>query len=149
MLLPQALDTRKCVRQSLAFERIGGGFCACNREPLVTRLGPPRRAQDGGERDRKLSTGGDSIGRDLIGVGVRCVDDGLDGFLRKPCGQSVDAAEAANPGTNRLHPRTRSASGQRERRFKTMVSRKQMRKARGLRRTSEDENAHRDLFHDR
>ena len=129
-------------------ERFGGGFRARSRQPLIARLWPPRRAQQSSERYRKSLGGGDSIGRDLIGIGMRCVDDGLDGLLRKPSGQSVNPAEAADPGTNRLGPRIRRAPGQRERRLKPAVSRQQMRQARGLRRTSEDENAHRGVFHD-
>ena len=80
----------------------------------VSHLSPGSRlpgwAQDGGERNRKPSAGGHGIGRDLIGIGMRRVDDGLDGFLRQPCGQSVDTAEAADPGANRLCPRLRTCA---------------------------------------
>ena len=132
----------------LRSERIGRRFRACDRQPCVARLGLPGRPHDRGERDRKSPTGGHGIGRDLIGIGVRRIDDGCYGFLFQPRGQSVGTPEAANPGANRLRLWLRSAPGQRERRFKAGVGRKQTRQAGGLCRTSEDENAHRGLFHD-
>ncbi len=132
----------------LRSERIGSRFRACDRQPCVARLGLPGRPHDRGERDRKPLTGGQGIGRDLICIGVRRVDDGRYGFLFQPRGQSVSAPEAANSGAHRLHPWLRNASGQRERRLKAGVGCKQMRQAGGFCRTSEDENAHWGLFRD-
>jgi hypothetical protein len=129
-------------------ERIRGSFRARDGEPRVARLGLPGRAYDRRQRERKPSACGYDIGRDLIGMGVRRVDDGFDSFLCQPCGQSVDTAEAANPRLYGLHSGIRSAPGKRERHLKSAVLRQQMRQIRGLCRASEDENAHRGFFHD-
>ena len=100
-------------------ERIGGSFRAGNGKPGVARLTLPGGAYDRGQRNRQPSTCGHDIGRDLIGVRMRRVDDGLDGFLLQPCGKSVDTAEAANPSVNGLDLGIRSAPGKRERQFQS------------------------------
>ena len=132
----------------LRSKRVGGGFRARHHLPYIIRLRLPCGARDRGQRDRELPARGHDMGRDLIGVGMRRVNDGLYFLLLQPCGKPVDAAKAADPHWNGLHPGIRSAPGKRKRDFKAAVVRKQMRQLRGLCRTSEDKNAHRGLFHD-
>jgi hypothetical protein len=129
-------------------QRIGGSFGARDGKPVVARLGFPGGAHDRGERDRKPCAGRDRVGGDLIGVRMRCVNDRLRCVLLKPRGETVGAAEAADPGSHRLRFGVRGAPGKRNRRVEAGVSRQQARQLRGLGGTSKDENAHREHLHE-
>lgn len=129
-------------------ERVGGGFDISDIAPEVIRLRLPARAENRGERKRQPLARGHRIGRDLRGVGMRRIDYGLRGVLLQPCDQAVDAAETAAPCAHRLLPRIQGASGQRQRRLKAAITGNQPRHFRSLRRTAENEYAHRGLFRD-
>jgi hypothetical protein len=129
-------------------ERVGRGLDISDIAPKVIRLRLPTRSKDRGERNCQPLARGHCVERDLSGVGMRRIDHRLYGLLLQPRDQTLDAAETAAPGLHRLLPRIQRASGQRQRRLKTTVGREQPRQLRSLRRTSENENAHRGLFRD-
>jgi hypothetical protein len=129
-------------------ERVGSGFGVRDGKPGVAGLGLPGRAYDRGKRDRKPGAGDDRVGRDLVGVGVRGVNDRSRCIQLQPVNQAVHAAEAADPRSNGLRLGIRGAPGQRDSCLEARVRRQQARQLRGLRGTSEDENAHRDHLHE-
>jgi hypothetical protein len=127
-------------------ERVGGSFRSLDRQPRIIGLRLPCGTYDRGEWNCQPLTRSHGVGRNLIGVGMRRVDDRLDGFLLQPVGKSVRTAEAADPRSNGLCPGIRNAPGERKRHLEAAVVRQQMRQIRGFRRASEDENVHRGLF---
>ncbi len=129
-------------------KRIGGGFGGRGGKPAVARLRLPGGTNDRDERDRKLFAGGDGVGRDLIGVGMRGVDHRFRCVLLQPCHETIRTAEAADPRGNGLRFRLRGASGKGNGGIKAPVGRKPARQLRGFRGTPKDENAHRDQFHE-
>ena len=129
-------------------ERVGSGFGVRDGKPGVAGLGLPGRAYDRGKRDRKPGAGDDRVGRDLVGVGVRGVNDRSRCIQLQPVNQAVRAAEAADPRSNGLRLGIRGTPGQRDSCLEARVRRQQARQLRGLRGTSEDENAHRDHLHE-
>lgn len=129
-------------------QRISGGFRTRDGLPLVIRLRLPGGAHNRGERDRKSCAGGHGVGRDLIGVGVRCINDRVDLFPLQPSGKTIGATEPADPCLNGLHFGVRGAPGKRDNRLEARVVRKQTRQLRGLRGPSENENAYQGHLHD-
>jgi hypothetical protein len=143
------LDAAKTQKNTtwLRPQRVSCGFRARDGKPPVAWSGLPGRAHDRGKRDRKPCARGYGVGRDLIGVRVRCVNDRVYFFLLQPCNKAVGAAEAADPRSNGLHFGVRGAPGKGDSRLKAWVGRKQTRQVRGLRGTSKDKNAHQGHLH--
>lgn len=128
-------------------QRVSGGFGARDAQPVIVRSRLPGGAQDRGEWNCKPRARGHRVGRDLIGIGMRRINDCVDFFPLQPCGKTVGAAEAADACLNRLGFGLRGAPGKRECRLKARVVRKQTRQVRGLRGTSEDQNAYQGHLH--
>lgn len=123
-------------------QRVSGGFRTRDAQPVVVRSRLPGGAQNRGERNRKSCARGHGVGRYLIGIGMRRINDRVDFFPLQPSGKAVGTAEATDACLNRLNFGIRSAPGKRDGRLKARVGRKQTRQVRGLRCTSEDENAY-------
>jgi len=128
-------------------QRVSGSVRTRDGQPVIVRSRLPGGAQDRGERNCKPRARGHGIGRDLIGIGMRRIDDDVDFLPLQPCNKTVGATEAADPCLNGLHFGIRGAPGKRECRLKARVVRKQTRQIRGFRGTSEDENAYQGHLH--
>ncbi len=64
--------------------------------PVIASLGLPGRSRDRNQRNAGSATGGDGVGRNLVGVGMRRIDDYSDRMIGEEAGKAVGAAEAAD-----------------------------------------------------
>ena len=129
-------------------ERQSGRGRRWNDLPAIARLRAPGRTHERGERRAGASAGEDSVGRHLIGVGVRRIDHGIDSVLAEEASKTVDAAKAADACRDRLGFGRGCAAGEREGRLETRIAGKFLGKGGRFRRAAEDENA-KSLDHDR
>src|SRR5260370_13045337 len=83
-------------------QRDSGGFGAPDGKPCVARLGLPGTADDRGEWDREPCAGGDRVGGNLIGVGMRRGNDRLRPCLLQPRYRTADTAPTPPPRAHRL-----------------------------------------------
>lgn len=109
--------------------------------PAIAELRLPGWPRDRDERNAGRATGGEGIGRDLVGVGMRGIDDYSDGMIGDEACEAVGAAEAADARRQRLRLGRRGAAGKRQRRFESGVAGDEPRQCGGFRRAAENENA--------
>ena len=56
----------------------------------------PGRTADRNEWNAGLGAGADGVRRDLVGVGVRGIDDNVGGVVAKEASEAIDTAEATD-----------------------------------------------------
>lgn len=99
-------DPRRCDRKGLD-GRVHVGHMA----PGVAEAGDPRRALEGGKRDAGRPAGGNRVPAHLRCERMGRVDHMGDPFGAQIAHQPLHAAEAADPGRQRLRPRRIGAPG--------------------------------------
>lgn len=129
-------------------ERQSGSRRRWNDLPAIASLRIPWRTHEGGEWHAGAGAGEDGVRRHLIGIGMRRVDDRIDGVLAEEVDEAIDTAEAADSRRDRLRFGRGRPAGERERRFEARVAGKFLGKGGRFRRAAEDEDA-KSLGHDR
>lgn len=125
-----------------------GGRSRWNDLPTIARPWGPGRTHERGERRAGAGAGEDSVGGHLIGVGMRRVDDCIDGLVAEEVDETIDAAKATDSCRDRLRLGCRRAAGEREDRLEACVTGKLPGEGRRFCRAAEEENA-KSLGHDR
>lgn len=129
-------------------ERQSGRGRRWNDLPAIARLRAPGRTHERGERRAGAGAGEDSVGRHLISVGMRRIDDRIDSVLAEEASKTVDAAEATDSCLDRLGPGRGRPTGEREDCLETGIAGELPGEGRRFCRAAEDENA-KSFGHDR
>lgn len=109
--------------------------------PAIVGVLSPGWAHERRKRRVGTGAGSDSIGRHLIGIGMRRIDHGVDALVAKVLRKPIDPAEAADASRDGLRPGCGRAAGQRQRCVEPRIACDPSRKRGRFCRAAEDQNA--------
>lgn len=110
--------------------------------PQVPRFRPPGRTLQEQQRQVARPCSERSIGRYALGIGMGCIDDGIDPLVAKPCGKTVGSAKSAYTREGAGQQRRAGAARQRVDRLTSLIARQRFGQLAPLGRAAKNEDAH-------
>lgn len=83
-----------------------------------------------------------SIGRYALGIGMGCIDDGIDPLGAKPCGKTIRSTKSSYTGERARQHRRAGAARQRVDRLASLIARQRFGQRAPLGRAAKNEDAH-------